>query len=142
MDSKGFSLIEVLVVIGIMAILIGLTAPTLVNTYRDYTFRGEQDLVGSLLRTARTYSMVGRNGKDHGVKIASASYVVFEGPSYTARDTSQDVVTARDTNITVAGASEILFTYLTGRSSTTTLVLTDTMHTGSISINQEGLISW
>ena len=140
--DKGFTLVEVLVVIAIMVILMGITAPFLVSAYNDYQFRSERDLAVSLIRRARAYSMAGTNGKDHGLKIASSSYVIFEGTSYAARDTAKDIIDSRNTNITITGASEIVFSYLTGRSSTAILVLSDGISTASASVNTEGLISW
>jgi len=138
----GFTLIELVVVIAIIAVLAGLTAPSLVSHYNYYKISGERDLLGSLVRRARGMSLAGANGKDHGLKIASASYTIFEGTSWATRDTTKDLATPRNTSITMTGGSEIVFSYLSGRSSTATLVLSDTINTASISINQEGLISW
>ena len=142
MDNKGFTLIEIFIVIAIMGILAAITVPTLISSYRNYVFHGERDLAVSLLRRARGMSLAGTDSKDHGLKITSASYTIFEGSSWAARDTSQDQDTPHDNTVAISGGSEIVFGYLTGRSVATILTLTDGSNAASVSINLEGLISW
>lgn len=144
MDSanKGFSFIETLIVLGIMATLFSLTAPSIISSYGDYQFREERNVLVSTLRRARSISMTGANGKDHGLKIASSSYVIFEGSSWNTRDISKDIDSPRNPSIAITGGSEIVFSYLTGKSTTTLLTISEGSNVASISINQEGLVSW
>ena len=140
--DKGFSLVEALIVIGIMAILAGLTAPSLVSTFSDYELASEKDLAGSLIRKARQHAFIGLNNNNHGIKIASSSFIEFEGLSYATRDTSKDIVTDRDPDIIASGSNEIVFNRISGRTSDAILVLFDGFQSATISINQEGLVSW
>ena len=142
MKHAGFTIIEVVIALAIMAILFGLTASSLTGSYASYQFQSERDLALALIRKARSQALTGTNSKDHGVKVASASFIAFDGASYATRDSSKDIVLPRISTVSITGASEVVFAYLTGRSSTTTLVLSEGANTASISINQEGLISW
>jgi len=141
--DKGFTLIELLIVSAILAILAGLTVPSLTSTYSDYVLTSEKDLASSLLRRTRSLAMAGFNDNDHGIKIASASYIEFEGTTYATRDASKDILTPRNADIAVSGSTEFVFSRLSGRSDQAMLILIlDDLNKASISINQEGLINW
>src|SRR3990167_2427534 len=49
-----------------------------------------------------------------GVFIDEDSYVLFEGQDYLSRIIDQDVVFPINSNVTISGPSEIIFTELTG----------------------------
>ncbi|MEK7583204.1 MAG: prepilin-type N-terminal cleavage/methylation domain-containing protein [Patescibacteria group bacterium] len=142
--NSGFTLVEVLISMGIMLILFGLTTPFTIRFYRRYQVITERNLLLSLLRQARTQSFAGAGSTDHGVHIASASYTytLFEGTSYVARDQSKDQVFEMSTNVTMTGPSDILFKYLSARTSSVSLTFDNGTRQEKIYVNKEGRIDW
>ncbi len=137
-------MVEVLISMGIMLILFGLTTPFTIRFYRRYQVITERNLLLSLLRQARTQSFAGAGSTDHGVHIASASYTytLFEGTSYVARDQSKDQVFEMSTNVTMTGPSDILFKYLSARTSSVSLTFDNGTRQEKIYVNKEGRIDW
>ena len=56
-NTMGFSLIEIVVVMAIVALLFSIGAIVGVDTYKNYTFRSEQGVLVSVLEKARSRSM-------------------------------------------------------------------------------------
>lgn len=151
--QAGFSLIELVVVLGIVVTIAGMGLIMTMEEYRGYAFRSQRDvLVASLLR-ARSQSMnticlgagcVG--GVPHGVEILNNRIIIFQGSDYLHRDTAVD--------------EEILFSYLGGRISPppptevvfesqngdvlhdVNFVYQDDLRHSTISINTEGAVWW
>lgn len=142
--QAGFTLMEILIAMGIMVILIGLTAPFTVNFYRRYQIITERSLLLSLLRQARTLSFSGAGSADHGVHIASTSYTytLFEGPSYAARDQSKDQTFAMASGVVFTGPSDIIFKYLSARTSSVSFTFDNGTLREKITVNREARIDW
>ena len=140
--KKAFSLIEILVAISIFLILGAVTTPFAINFYQRYQSINERNLLVSLFREARTMSMAGQGSSHHGVHIASDQYTLFEGPIYAARDQAKDQTFPRSDQMIITGASDILFNYLTGKSSSTSFTLNNGTMTNKIYVNIEGRIDW
>lgn len=139
-NRSAFTLIEVLVVIAIMTIIFALVGPIAYNFYFDYEFDSEYGLLNSVLRYARNLSMVNHNESDHGLYITASDFVVFQGASYAARDTSQDKTFPRNTAIAVAGSTELLFSALSGRTASTTYTVSFSGKSRDVYVNLEGLV--
>lgn len=75
----GFTLIEILVVLGIAAILAGLGLVFSLDFYRSYAFNSERDLVVGLLQKARARSMSNINRTSYGICLTSGNYILFSG---------------------------------------------------------------
>lgn len=142
--DKGFTLLEVMISVGILALVAGSAMMFMGNFLSQSNLRSEHTLVLSLVKQARTLSLANRNRKAHGVKILSSTYVLFEGWSYAGRDASLDLSYNRDTSVMITGPSEIIFYTLSGRSGTTALTFghASTTTTYAININTEGSIDW
>ena len=138
----GFTLIEMVIVMGIAAIIFSIGLPVSWNFYLDYQLIYEQRTLNSLLGYARNLSMVNVNEKPHGLYIDAANFIVFEGDSYAARDAIQDKNFARSSAITVTGPSEQLFRQLSGQTSSSTFSITNGRATFFTYINSEGRIEW
>ena len=143
-QNNGFTLVEILISMGIMLILIGVTTPFTIRFYRRYQIITERNLMVSILRQARTLSFAGSGSTDHGVHIASASYTytLFEGSSYATRDQSKDQTFDFSSNVTISGPSDILFTYLSARTSSASFVFDNGTKLEKIYVNKEGRIDW
>ena len=137
---SGFTLFELLIVMGIFAIMFVIAAPTGLGFYLSYQFDSESDLLTALLHLSRNLSMVNYNEANHGVSVLSDQFVVFEGDSYAARVQANDRKYPRNTDVAVSGAAEIVFTALSGATASTTFSLNDTRKSRDIFVNPEGLI--
>lgn len=149
--KSGFSLIELLVVIGIIGMLMSLSLFMDLNGYRGDAFRAEVSTLGIALQTARANALNNINEEKHGVAInppGYKGYVIFEGESYSTRIVSHDhpIAMSYKVNISPSSPSEIVFDQLSGNGSVNAdIILLDpersTIST-VISINHEGKISW
>ena len=151
--SAGVTLIEILLVMGILAIVSGLALVTTFDSLRAYGFKHERDILVVLLQKARSQATSGVclgalcvGGKQHGVSVQSSRYVVFEGSSYATRDVSVDEYIAVNYPVSASGLSEVVFVELSGDaipSSLGSITLSDSAgHTSRIDINSEGRIAW
>lgn len=118
--AKGFTLIEVLTVLGLFTLLAGLGLFASMDLYRGSSFHSERDLLVALLQHARAQAVnnicrgMCTDGVAHGVKIGSGNYIVFQGSSYASRDATQDQTFATSPLVTSSGDTEVVFAQLTG----------------------------
>jgi len=150
-SSRGFTLIEVLIVVSLITMLAGLTLFFDVSSFRRTAFNTELATLAVALQTARADALNNIDQAPHGVKIYPGSYkgyVVFEGSDYAHRDVTKDVAIPSMYTVAVAPPSpdEVVFTQLSGEVSISnfTLALLDTNRNASstIALNAEGLIDW
>ena len=129
-----------------MAIFLGLIGLGLfmnLSFYKTYSFQSEENLVISMLLRARSGAINNINQAKHGIYMNSpGNYVLFQGDSYATRDISYDVIMPANSAMSHSGASEIVFSQLTGETTSASIVLTDSTHSATISINSEGGITW
>lgn len=140
--SKGFTLIETIVTLGIVIMLFTLTTFISMDFFRGYDYRSEGAIVVSLLEKARNQSMNNVNGAGHGVFFDSGNYILFEGPSYAGRNTVKDTVIAMGNGTVHSGLSEIVFEQLSGNTAAGTVTITKSGQNFNITLNNEGRINW
>jgi Tfp pilus assembly protein FimT len=148
---KGFSMIEVLVVLGFFAIVGTVGLLVSMESYRGSNFRTDRDLLVALLQHARTDALGsvcrGSTCDDavaHGVFINDADnqYVVFEGNSYSPGDPQNRVFEASPVTVR-SGLSEAVFEPYTGNPTTSgTITLEGEGRTSTTTIGAQGQISW
>jgi len=155
-DNSGMTMIEIVVVIGIITILFSLGFFVDLSTYSRYSHRSEVDVIVSVLEKARSQSMNNKcfgsctDGKTHGVYITSGQYVIFQGNDYASRDLAVDEITTANPNSSATGFTEVVFEQLTGKlkpqispmDSELTLTVTQEGKTSKIHINNQGRINW
>ena len=157
-SASGFTLIEVIMVMGLMAVVAGLTAFFSLDDYRAYAFRGERDLIVNVLTKARGQAMSNvclgspcTEGKAHGVRVDEANkrYIIFQETTYTEGAATNEIISSEQA-ITASCASspcltDIVFSQLSGRPvpASWAVTLSDNYgHSSVISINSEGRIEW
>ncbi len=148
--NGGFTLIEILVVIGMLSIVGGLSLVMTLDTYRAYFFKNDRDILVSALHKARSQSINNMclgactGGKPHGVHIESGNYTIFQGITYSASDPINEKLGGGNAATTVSGLTDVVFTPLTGAVATPgSMVVTDTSgRTTTITVNVEGRIDW
>jgi len=138
---KGFTLIEIILVISITVIIAAVSIPVIVRFVGVQHLDDTRSTIVASLRQAHNQAVFQKNDSAFGVRFLSGSFVIFQGSSYASRTTSEDIVVTIPSSITVSGISEVVFTKRTGVPSTTGTIF---IHLGSsslsLSINQSGLI--
>ncbi len=89
---KGFSLLEVMVVMGLVAILAALTVTNLIRPQTTASLDGVVSTLMADIKSQQLKAMVGdsisaASAQEHGVRIQPTTYTLFKGASYSAGDT-------------------------------------------------------
>lgn len=115
---RGFTLIELIVAMGLIVMLVGLTSFNLLSSQRQVVKTGIVEQVVADIRSQQSKAMQGDDqGSAFGIHFDSSSYVLFSGGSYNANDNSNYVVTL-DNNIqftSTFSGNTIIFTPLNGQ---------------------------
>ena len=141
--KKGFTLVELMIVIGILILLIAGSSSLAINFYRDRQIDVHENGIVQVLRRAQLKAMSIETDSSFGIYIAPNQYVLFKGNSYTTRDPTYDEVFNLPKNLSITGISEIVFSKLRGTPSGTgniTLIINDKSET--ININEVGRINY
>ncbi len=148
---NGFTLIEILITMGIMVIIFTIGLFFTLDMYKTYTFHSEQSLAVSVLQKARSQAMANIDELPHGVFLDTANnqYVIFEGSthtSYPSKNITVPFISANSvTSHSWTGATEVLFNQLDGSISTVPanpLRISQGSHSTDITFNIHGLITW
>lgn len=144
--GKGFTLIEVIIVMAILVILVGLSSTNLVSFGKAANQSNGQAVVAGALQVAESNSMANLGASVWGVHLQSNQVVIFQGSAYSVGAKGNQVKLLPDNvnlgwNLT-GGGSDIIFDQ--GKSTTVNsgyLTLTSSANnTGSVNINSEGMI--
>ncbi len=140
---KGFTLVELLVVMGIFTVLAGLGLFVSMGFYRSYSYSTQTGLLVSALQRSRSRSMNNINATLHGVHVDATTYTMFQGATYAPADPNNEA-SVFASGVTSLTSADVIFTQLSGSltSGPLTMVITDGIHTSTISFNNEGRISW
>jgi prepilin-type N-terminal cleavage/methylation domain-containing protein len=117
--NKGFSLIELLLVVAIAAGIFAFSAPFGMNFYRTQLLGDVQSNLIDALQRARHNAVLQKNDSNFGVKLSDINnnYVLFQTPdlTYSNRVQSQDEVFTVARGITLTtGLSDVIFSKMTG----------------------------
>jgi prepilin-type N-terminal cleavage/methylation domain-containing protein len=120
---RGFTLLEVLVVIAIMSIVTSITASTMENLQQSVALKSGTDEIYRALTDARNRTLASEGGTVYGVKMSTSSVTRFVGSTYSAGAAGNEVfvfergITA--TSSLINSGIPIVFERLTGESSAT-----------------------
>jgi|SRR3989344_3122022 len=151
----GFTLIEILVSIAILAVIASLGLFISMDFFRSYSFRSEESVIVSVLQKARSESMNNIDQSRHGVHFITGHYVIFECPSICTiypGSNSSDLIINTSYGSTISPPAlpfDVIFEQLTGNcvtlncsSAPLTITATDNGKTQDIVVNSEGRIDW
>ncbi len=151
--KKGFTLLELLIVIVITTILAGVGVSTYINQQRSKLLDTTVQEVVGYLRYAQQKSMVQEGGNQWGVHFENPAsgddfYALYTGVSYTSPEETRYLPKGIEYETPTAGNSiDASFDKLTGTSATSTtqsitIESTVTNSTTTISISGQGVISY
>ena len=140
---KGFSLIEIIVVLGIISILAGISVVGYTRFRSQSNLEIATGIMVQALRFAKSNSEQVNNNSNWGVYVNSEEITVFSGTNYASRDTSKDKKVLLPSGVTVSGLSEIIFEKVSGSVGVTgSIIITSPDTTKNISINEKGTITY
>ncbi len=138
----GFTLIEILLVIIILAVLAGSAIPISINFYKTQQLDTHAKGVVQALRRAQLKAMSIESDSIFGVYLTDDNYILFKGSSFDIRDISYDEVFDLPQIITVSGIQEITFSKFEGMPNTIgNIILNNNGNTRTISINKMGRLN-
>lgn len=141
---KGFTLIEIIVVVAIFTLIIAFSSIIDLSAFKRDIFRAEQSTIVSTLEKARSRSMANMFQSAHGVCYASGNYIIFYDGS--CDGTLTDELILANTNIAenplTTFPTNIIFSQLAGTTTGATIHITDGVKSADININNEGAINW
>jgi prepilin-type N-terminal cleavage/methylation domain-containing protein len=144
MNPRGFTLVELLVVMTIVAVLAVLAVRVLGNLVPDSQLALETESVVTMLRSAQAKTLSGEADDVWGVYLTSSDATVFLGASYAGRDSAYDQLLVFSDTVSASGLAEIVFEERTGKTTNTgTITLSSdvTNESTTITINAQGMIS-
>lgn len=125
--EDGFTLIELMVVVGLIVVLAVSTVPFGIDFLNRRNLRQETEVLVSNLKNAQVQAISSKNESSFGVRFfpngdpaicpGRACYVVFQGSSFAARKVGEDEVflLAREVLVEIVGLySEVIFDRNTG----------------------------
>ncbi len=139
---KGFSALEVLLAVGIVAATVSVSVPLYQSVQADTEVTTAAEHIVQALRDAKTYSQAGKADAAWGVYVPQAT--VFAGEAFALRDPSYDMEFVLPPTIDTAGLDEIVFSRIDGQPSATGLIRVTSSHSNKyrdIIVDNNGFIS-
>lgn len=142
-QDKGFTLIEIIIVLAIFAGLSVMGLIIGIDAYSRYLFQSDLSKAATLLQKARSSALSNIGETSHGVYFGDPEkFILFRGASFATRDALFDRPVDKSKAVATTGLTEIAYTPLSGTTTDGTVVLNDGIRSATIIINHEGLIDW
>lgn len=142
-DRRGFTLVESMVVIGIMGVVIAVSSPAFGGYLKRNALEAMVGDAVSTLRSAQMLSQAGASDATWGVYVAGTQTVLFQGASYATRDTSFDQNVPYSSDIYPSGTVEYVFEAGTGRTQAGSFAVTNSDgETRTITVNAFGMVDF
>ncbi|MCK5027430.1 MAG: hypothetical protein KAS07_03350 [Candidatus Pacebacteria bacterium] len=114
----GFSVIEMLIVIGVVMLIVGITAPVGFRYYQTQLLDESACLVFDTLRRAQQNALFQKKDSRFGVFFEENSFTLFEGNTFLTRDENEDEIFILSNNISLGGLQEVVFSRKYGTTTT------------------------
>ncbi len=147
MKNRGFTFIEILIIIGIITTIAAFSVPMTVDFYNTQIMKSTSDEIFSALKKAQAYSLYRRNDESFGVAFEDGEddnfYVLFDGEYNKDSLDDDDVYNLQGITVDFdkLGLKKISFDKGTGMPSDSVVItLTKGVISQDISICESGLI--
>lgn len=150
-SGAGFTLMEVIVVIGIMTLVLAAGLAYSFDAYRGYLFRSEYKNVQHIIAQARNRAVNNFYESQHGVEFLADKYVLFIGNTYDEDDDRNEEF-PKSQAFSIIGVDAIVFEQLSGAVDTAASSCDDSpcaitfdgggVRVQTITINDAGGIIW
>lgn len=101
-DMKGITLIELLIVLGIILIAAAVVVPIYGNFSAFAQLNEHSSQLVQILRTARERSVARLNNDSHGVYLQNDRYILYQGSSYGLRESAYDRAVVLDSALSLS----------------------------------------
>lgn len=142
---RGFTLIEMLLSIALMAVLVGIGAPIYARSQTKNDLDTSVQIWVESLRRAAILSAGVEGDSTWGASFTTGTITLFRGASFASRDSSYDELFAIPTTISASGLTEVVMSKLTGyptTTGTTTIGSSAVSDAAGVTINSKGMVSW
>lgn len=150
--TRGFTLVELLVVMGLVGVLMTLTFVNLIQPQRSASLSGTVDVLVADLRSQQLKAMAGdtlgaATTQAHGIYVESNQYILFKGDTYSASDADNFIVQADGVTFgTNLPSAQVSFQKASGEpagfnASANTITVTASGQSRTITINRYGVLT-
>lgn len=141
--KTGFTLLEIILVVAMLAISSGIVAPIYYSAKNNDDLINSRDSLISSLRRAQLLSMAVKNDQPWSLKIDDQNIIVFKGDDFLNRNQDYDELVSLNRNINISGIDEIVFSKLKGRPNVNgDFLLSSNNRQIIISVNQLGIVDY
>lgn len=140
--KKGFTLIELIIVIALISILGFLSTGFYSRFYNQNAVSTVTDELTQEFRKAQIYAMTGKQNGNWGVHNNITSIILFQGSAFAGRNTAFDETFSVNSNISISGLTDLIFSRMTGTpSATPTIIISSANNTRTITVNSQGVVN-
>ncbi len=134
MIKRGFTIIELLIVISVTILLSGIVLSSLIGFRKNQALEKDTEIVVQLLNQARNQTISSKGAIAYGVHFTAPQVVLFRGASFVSGSSTNQVtnLTSTDTILTIilaGGGTDVIFQRLTG----------ETTQNGTVVISSPGI---
>ena len=149
MNRRGFTIIETILMVALLAIIVGLASPSFWNFLNKYQVDAMREDLVQLIRLAQSKSMQSEQGSAYSIHFTTGpggSFILYRGTDFASRNTDYDEVHALPSALSLSSTlpdADLSFTKTEG-ATTDTGTLTIAWPVGNLSktieVNEVGTI--